>query len=156
MVVAAAQPMVRPSQTVAVVSTRSTTYSTRYSSGIDAALGVAMWLRLKPVAIRWSSVGLGSRSPASCSMVNRSNGMLRVERVDDPVAPRPHVALGVGLVAVGVGVAGRVEPVERHPLAVARRGEQAIDDLLVGVRRRVGEEGVDSSAASAAGRSGRA
>jgi hypothetical protein len=30
--------------------------------------------RLYPAATSWSGVGFGSRSPASCSMVNRSNG----------------------------------------------------------------------------------
>ena len=47
------------------------------------------------------------------------------------------------MVAVRVGVAGGVEPVDRHALAVVRRGQQAIDDLLVGVGRCVGEEGID-------------
>ena len=36
-----------------------------------------MWLRLKPVAIFWLTVDPGRRSPASCSIVKRSNGMLR-------------------------------------------------------------------------------
>ena len=58
------------------------------------------------------------------------------------------------LVAVAVGVAGEVEPGTRPALAVVRRGEQAIDDALVGVGRGVGEKGVDLLRASAAGRSG--
>ena len=37
---------------------------------------VIMFRRLKPVAIFCSVVGLGSRSPASCSIVNWSNGLL--------------------------------------------------------------------------------
>ena len=53
--------------------------------------------------------------------------------VDDPVAPAPHRSLAVGLIAVGVGVAGGVEPLDGHPLAVARRREQPVDGLLVGV-----------------------
>ena len=53
--------------------------------------------------------------------------------VDDPVAPAPHRPLAVGLVAVGVGVAGGVEPLHGHALAVARRREQPVDGLLVGV-----------------------
>ena len=75
--------------------------------------------------------------------MNRSNGRLRVEGVDDPVAPAGHVAAAVDVVAVGVGEAGGVEPVERHALAVVGRGEQAVDELLVGVGPIVGEEGVD-------------
>ena len=43
-----------------------------------------------------------------------------VERPDDPVAVRRHVAIDVGLIAVRVGVAREVEPVHRHALAVRR------------------------------------
>ena len=63
-----------------------------------------------------------------------------VERADHPVAPGGHVAAAVGLVAVAVGVSGEVEPGHRHPLAVVVGGEQAVDGLLVGVGRVVGEE----------------
>ena len=66
-----------------------------------------------------------------------------VERVDDPVAPRPHVAHPVVLIPVGVGVARQVEPLDRHPLAVGRRGQQPIDDALVRPRGPIGEEGID-------------
>ena len=85
----------------------------------------------------------GSRSPASCSMVNWSNGMLRVEGVDDPVAPQPHLPGAVVVEAAGVAEAGQVEPELGHLLAVVRRGEHAVHQLLVGVGRRVGEERVD-------------
>ena len=53
-----------------------------------------------------------------------------VERANHPVAPRPHHAAAVKAVPVRVGVARGVEPVERHPLAVSRRCQQSIDDLL--------------------------
>ena len=65
---------------------------------------------------------------------------VRVVGVDHPVAPAPHRPLAVGLVAVRVRVAGGVEPLHRHPLAVARRAEQPVDGLLVGVRGVVVEE----------------
>ena len=100
-------------------------------------------LRLKPVAIFWSRVASGSRSPAICSIDELVERQVAVEGGDHPVAPGPHGAGEVVLVAVGVGVAGAVEPVHRHALAVVRRREQPIDELLVGVGRRVGEEGVD-------------
>ena len=75
-----------------------------------------------------------------------------VEGADHPVAPGPHVAMAVDVIAVGVGVAGEVEPLHGHALAVVRRGEQAVDLLLVGVGRFVGEEGVDFVRSRAAGR----
>ena len=52
--------------------------------------------------------------------MNRSNGRLSFNALIDPVPPRPHGAGVVALVAVGVGVAGGVEPLPDHPLAVAR------------------------------------
>ena len=56
-----------------------------------------------------------------------------VQGVDHPVAVLPDRARAVNAVAVGVGVAGGVEPVLAPPLAVVRAGEQAVDLLLVGV-----------------------
>jgi hypothetical protein len=70
-------------------------------------------------------------------------GQVFVERADQPVAPGPDGALGVGLVAVGVGVARQVEPGGGHALAEARVGEQALDEALVGVAGALGEEEVD-------------
>ena len=66
-----------------------------------------------------------------------------VERLDRPIAPVPHRACRVALVAVGVGVERGVEPLPDHPLAVARRGEQPVDHLLIRVGRGVGEERLD-------------
>ena len=58
-------------------------------------------------------------------------GLVRGERVDDPIAPAPHVAGRVGLVAVGVRVARRVKPADRHALRVAWRCQQPIHYGLV-------------------------
>ena len=68
--------MVSPSHAWEVVATRSAAYSTRYSSSIVPPSWVFMWLRLKPDAMRVESFASGRRSPASCSTVNRSKGML--------------------------------------------------------------------------------
>ena len=69
--------------------------------------------------------------------------LVAVERPDDVVAVAPGVRpIGVLLVAVGFGVAHQVEPVAGPALAVVRAGEQAIDQLLVGVGRSVVHEGV--------------
>ena len=76
-------------------------------------------------------------------MVNWSKGMLLVEGVDDPIAPQPHLPGAVVIEAAGVAEAGEVEPEQRHLLAVARRGQHAVDQLLVGVGERVRQKGVD-------------
>ena len=63
-----------------------------------------------------------------------------VEGVDRPVSPPPHVPSRVVVEAVRVGVTGRIEPVERHPFTVARRSQQPINHLLVGIGHSVGEK----------------
>ena len=75
--------------------------------------------------------------------MNWSNGMFAVEGVDHPVAVGPHLAVVVEVQAVRVAVAGGVEPVAGHVLAVAGGGEQPVDDRFVGFGPVVGEEGVD-------------
>ena len=62
------------------------------------------------------------------------------ERPNHPVTPRPERPRLVVVVAVGVGVPGDVEPLHRHPLRMARRRQQPIDDGLVGCGARIGEE----------------
>ena len=66
-----------------------------------------------------------------------------VERANHPVAPWPHHAAAVQAVSVRVGVSRRIEPVERHPLAVSRRCQQSVDNLLERARRGVGKKCVD-------------
>ena len=71
-------------------------------------------------------------------------GHVAVQGVDDPVAIPPGVGPGlVELEAVGVGVARQVEPVLRPAHAVLRAGQQAVDDLLIGVGRAVVQERLD-------------
>ena len=66
--------------------------------------------------------------------------LVRVEGVDDPVAPAPHEALTVRLEAIAVGVTRPVEPVLRHLLAVSRRGEQSVGEALVSTRLHICDE----------------
>ena len=61
-----------------VVLTRSTTDSTRNCSRSMPPSWLISVLRWKPVATFCSVVGFGSRSPASCSIVNWSNGRSRL------------------------------------------------------------------------------
>jgi hypothetical protein len=66
-----------------------------------------------------------------------------IEGADHPVAPGPHLALAVDLEAEAVGVAGDVEPVDGQALAVARRGEEAVDNAFEGPGAVVLHEGGD-------------
>ena len=76
-----------------------------------------------------------------------------VEALDDVIAVAVGVgAMGVVLVAVGLGEADHVEPVAAPLLAVMRRGEQAVDHLFPGIGRLVAHEVVDFLRAWAAGR----
>ncbi len=64
----------------------------------------------------------------------RIEGEIPVERANHPVAPRPHAAQAVDVIAVGVGVARRIQPRHGHALAVARRSQQLVDPSFVRVR----------------------
>ena len=57
-----------------------------------------------------------------------------VERFDDPIAitPREWPRI-VHLIAFGVGVARDVKPVPAPALAIMRRGEEAVDQFLIGI-----------------------
>ena len=57
-------------------------------------------------------------------------GLVGIEGGHHLIAVGPHGAGGIDTVAVGVGVAGDVEPPPAPALAVMRRGEQAFDDLV--------------------------
>ncbi len=88
-------------------------------------------------------MALGSRSPAICSIDELVVRHVAIEGVDDPIAVEPDEARRVFFVAVGIGVAGGVEPDARPALAIVGRGEQTVDLLLVGVGAAVGEESVE-------------
>ena len=60
-----------------------------------------------------------------------------VESINDPLAPVPHVAVAVDVVSVSIGVTGEIEPLQSHPLAVARRAEKPVHYLFERVRRPV-------------------
>ncbi len=77
-------------------------------------------------------------------------GQVVVERANHPVAIEVRIGIGIEAAAhrieaavVVFAVARHVEPHAAPRLAVAGRRQQAVDDLLVGVGRGVGEEGVD-------------
>ena len=55
--------------------------------------------------------------------------LVRVERPDDPLAPKPHVAQRVIVVTRRVAVTREVEPRQREPLAEMRRGEQTVGGI---------------------------
>ena len=87
-------------------------------------------------------------------------GQVGVEGADDLVAVAPLVLAeldggGVVVAADDIDVAGGVEPVPAPALAEVRRGQQPVDQPLVGVGPRVGEERRPPPRARAAGRAGR-
>ena len=66
-----------------------------------------------------------------------------VEGSHHPIPPDPLPGVAVLLKAVGVGIAGGVEPGQHHPFAVVRARQQPVDELLVGGRIVVRHEGID-------------
>ena len=64
-----------------------------------------------------------------------------VERLDDVISIGPRIGAGVVvIVAVRVGIVRHVEPVPGPVLAVARRRQQSVHKLFVGVGARVGDK----------------
>ena len=92
-------------------------------------------------------------------------GHVGVEGLDDPVPPQPNLTGLVAKISVGVGVAGGVEPVDRHAFAKVRGREQAVDSPFVAVllkslnfvpcRREPGQVKVDTAQKSFRIRCGR-
>ena len=80
-------------------------------------------------------IGRGVRQHVAGDLFDREliERQVFVERVDHPVAERPHRPRAVLLVAVGVRVPGQVEPAAGPALAVVRRCQQSIDQLRIGV-----------------------
>ena len=146
-IVAAAQPIVRPRKTRPVVSSCSSTMSICCFTGSSSASILGPIAR-NPVATISSSRRAGSdsasRSPAICSSRNRLNGLSALNERDHVIAIAPGVGIGEVVVhAVGVGVADDVQPVPAPALAVSRRREQPVDDALERLRRIVAQERVD-------------
>ena len=67
-------------------------------------------------------------------------GQVPVEGPDDPVAVGPHLAVVVDMQAVGVAVAGRIEPVAAPVLPVGRGPHEPVDPPGVGVRGGIRRE----------------
>ena len=70
-------------------------------------------------------------------------GHIGIDGIDDPIAVFPDRACCIDCEAIRVGVASEVEPVSAPAFAVARRGEQSVDESRVGLRASVGQECVD-------------
>ena len=87
--------------------------------------------------------GIGQE--VSSDLPNREvvEGKVAIESVGNPVPPRPHCALVVALITIGVGVAGGIEPGPGHTFPEGRVGKEAVDEVLPGLGRLVGEKGVD-------------
>ena len=89
---------------------------------------------------RWPTSGSGSLTDSrSTGCARTGRRQIVVEGVDHPIAPEIDAGRGDHPL-VDVGVAQHVEPVPAIADAVLLAGEQAIDHLFVGVRRRVLEE----------------
>ena len=91
---------------------------------------------------RYELVQAGFRQQIARHLLHRElvERLVPVEGPDHPVAVGIHLAVVVDVDPVGVPVARRVEPVARAMLAPLVRCEQPVDELLVGVFRRIVQE----------------
>ena len=109
----------------------------------DAVLGVAAMVAVETRGDLLVHRRVRQHVPGNLFHREPVERQIPVKRVDHPVAPSPHHALAVKLVAVGVGVARRIQPARRHPFATARRGQETIDGLFVSAGRVVVQKGID-------------
>ena len=84
--------------------------------------------------MRVSCVASGSKSPAICSSVKRSNRLFSLNARMTQSRYGQTLCGFVAVVADRVGEAHHIEPAHRHPLAVVRILQHAIDQLLVSIR----------------------
>ncbi len=88
----------------------------RHDSALGAGAVIAVEARGDFLAER------GARQQVAGDLLDREpiERHVAIERVDNPVAPAPHVAITVRLVAVGVGVTRGFHPAVGHAFGVAR------------------------------------
>jgi hypothetical protein len=101
--------------------------------GVDATLLVDLGVAVEAGGYLLFDGGVGQEVAGELFDDELIVGQIAIEGVDDPVAVLPDLARGIDRVAVGVGVAGEVEPRSRPAFAVVRGGEQALDEALVGI-----------------------
>ena len=59
--------------------------------------------------------------------------LVLIQRLNHPIAVRPHHALAINRVAVGIGIPRLIEPVPPPTLAIMRAAQQSFDLLFVGM-----------------------
>ena len=126
------------------LSVRSTMYSALYSASIAPFSVVRLPTRRYAVARSLLARRVRQQVAGELPRAELVERPVARERVDDPIAPRPQQPV-VMIVeeAVGLAEAREIEPIVGHVLGVGGRGEQAVDEALVRVGRRVGDERVD-------------
>ena len=101
---------------------------------IDAALEIQQRVAVKARRHDLVVGGIRQHVPGDLLDDKLVERQVAVQGANQPFAVHPNLALAVGVVAVGVGVARQVEPVTAPAFSVVRRFEQVADDLLIGVR----------------------
>ena len=105
--------------------------------GIGAVFGIAAMIAVEARRDALGQTRIGQQVARELLHRELVEGHVFVEGLDHPIAPPPHVARTVVLVAIGVCVTSGFQPAERHPLSEARRGQQALDRCLVSLGRVV-------------------
>lgn len=87
-------------------------------------------------------VASGGREQVAGELLDRElvEWQVVVESFDDPITVGPQLPFVVEMEAMRVAVAGHVEPMTGHLLAVPRAGEKPVHEFLVGVGSRIGEK----------------
>ena len=101
--------------------------------------------RVAVKAGRHNVVGRGAGEQVAGKLANREliKRHVGIERANHPVAVGPDRPRPVFLIAVGVGIAGQIEPAPGPAFAILRARHEPLDELLVGIGSGVGQKGVE-------------
>ena len=108
--------------------------------GVDAAFFIEHGVAMESGGGDLFRSGIGKHVAGELLDGELIESFIGVERFDDVVAVGPDGAVAVFFVAVGIGVAGEVEPAAGPALAVARRFQEVVDDDSEGLGSWVGGE----------------
>ena len=110
---------------------------------VHTALGVDLRVAVKPGGDALGQRGVGQHVAGELLDDKPVKRHVAVRCIDHPIAVRPHRPACVVAVAVGVGVARRVQPVAPPALAVVRRLQQPVHHLFERVRTCVRDKRSD-------------
>ena len=89
----------------------------------DSALGVTAVVTIEPGSNLLRDGRIRQQVSGNLFHHEPVERLIAIECLNYPVAPAPHLPLGVRLIAIGIGIPRRVQPTDGHALSITRRCE---------------------------------